>query len=117
MFDVSESLFKDGEFLLERAKYADRERLAVKAYVKSTLEYIGTITVNLEHEEVNEDEAYLDSNNLPGIEEVVAKLGIGTYTGYGFSGYCMYPRFKFDLEKLDKLTKEYENITEGRSQE
>lgn len=121
MSSIIEKYFKEGEFYIERSAYLDRNRLAVVAYTKSSSGYpednIGALTVNLENEEVAEDEAFLDENNLPGIAEALIRLGLGTCNGIGFSGYCMYPRFKFDLDKLDKLTKEYENIAKGRSQE
>lgn len=44
--------------------------------------------------------AYLDVNNCPWAEEFVAEYGLGEPTGdICASGYCVYPLYKFDMEK------------------
>lgn len=107
MSSIIDTYFKEGEYYIERTSYSDRERLAVCAYTKD-LEPIGSLTVNLEKYEVAEDEAFLDVNNLPGIETVLVRNGLGKLTGdTGYSGFCAYPKFKFNLDRLDEMTKQY----------
>lgn len=50
---------------------------------------------------------YLDTNNLPGVEKFVTENGLGKFTGLtAGSGYCEYPLYLFDAEKLRKLCPE-----------
>lgn len=50
---------------------------------------------------------YLDTNNLPGAEKFVTENGLGEFTGImSRSGYCEYPLYLFDAEKLRKLCPE-----------
>lgn len=45
--------------------------------------------------------AYVNTNNAPGAIEFIEKNGLGEFTGrYGYSGYCSYPLYKFDKQKL-----------------
>ncbi len=47
---------------------------------------------------------YLDTSNLSNVEEFVTKNGLGEFTGFmGRSGYCEYPLYLFDAEKLRSL--------------
>ena len=57
------------------------------------------MTVNLD-EKLAEDEAYVDLNNWPDAAEIINTYKLGKCVGAASSGYCMYPRVKFDLEKL-----------------
>ncbi len=60
-----------------------------------------TLTVNLEGYDVPKYHAFLDTNNCPTAEQFVVSNGLGTSTGkYGRSGYCQYPLYKFNREKL-----------------
>lgn len=53
-----------------------------------------------------ENQGYLDTNNCPWVENLVKELGIGKHTGnFQQSGFCIYPLYEFDEEKL----KEYVN--------
>ena len=56
-------------------------------------------------EKLDKGYAFIDTNNHPNAEKFIKKYGLGEFTGrYGFSGYCCYPIYKIDLDKL----KEYE---------
>lgn len=58
------------------------------------------LTVNLD-ETLPPYMAYLDTNNFPQAEELVRKTGLGTPTGQTYaSGFCVYPLYNFDREKL-----------------
>lgn len=62
--------------------------------------------------------AYLDTNNNPGIDRLLEKAGLAKpYTIYGMmifqnSGFCGYPLYEFDIERLRAIdpegVKEYE---------
>ena len=47
---------------------------------------------------------YLDTNNMSEIERFIKENGIGEFTGWKQrSGFCSYPLYKFDPEKLREL--------------
>lgn len=51
------------------------------------------------------DEACVDENNLPGAVAFIMENSLGHFTGKSVhSGYCIYPIFKFDMEKLERHT-------------
>ena len=53
--------------------------------------------------------AFLDTNNCLEVEELVVKLGIAKDRGARTkSGYCVYPLYEFDLEKVSEYEKEEE---------
>jgi hypothetical protein len=64
-------------------------------------ETFSNLTVNLE--KLPPNCAYVDTNNLgPEIVDWITKNGLGVPTGaYQVSGFCRYPMFMFDLNKLD----------------
>lgn len=67
----------------------------------------GTLTVCLPNEyKTNENCVFLDTNNMRDAEEFIEKYGIGKATDmYGFSGFCMYPEYELDMERIAELTK------------
>lgn len=89
---------------LEKKQYAKPKRLAVQAYVVEQDEYIeevafpyATITVNLPNARLSDENcAFVDTNNVPFIDEWLEENGIAEPTGrFGFSGYCCYPEMRF----------------------
>lgn len=63
----------------------------------------GSLTVNLPDmfPRLEKDYAFVDTNNMPDAEEFIKKYKLGKPTGlYGYSGYCKYPLYQFNLEKL-----------------
>lgn len=51
--------------------------------------------------------AFLDTNNLPGIDDWFEELKLGFPTGnIGFSGYCAYPEFEFYLDRIQEIAPE-----------
>ena len=81
------------------SKYADRAKnLAIQLWCDDGP--YATMTVNL-GKKLAEDEGYVDTNNFPEAESFIKKYKLGKPTGgYGFSGFCAYPLYKFDLAKL-----------------
>lgn len=48
--------------------------------------------------------SYVDTNNLPEIEEFIKEYGLGAPTGkFMQSGYCSYPLYKFNMGVLNEL--------------
>ena len=87
----------------EEGYYSQFGRMADTMYVVP----YGVATVNLpdsEHLDLNEQ--FIDENNLPGIGEWLQRNNIARPTGrIGFSGYCMYPAYRFNAPKeaLEKI--------------
>ena len=68
-----------------------------------------TITVNF-NENLDEDMAYLDTNNCPWVEDIMKKYGLGEPTGkYKQSGFCIYPLYKLDLKAIKELDNKIRN--------
>lgn len=84
-------------------KYNDNSRLAVQAFEEDGVPF-AVLTVNIPGETLSGDNdkfAFIDTNNIPGADKFLIENGLAKPTGYhGRSGYCFYPEFKFDLEKL-----------------
>lgn len=71
------------------------------------IEPFGNATVNISHTPAPDYCGYLDTNNLPAIEKFVRENDLGEPTGVvGFSGYCTYPLYKFNADKLRELCPE-----------
>lgn len=90
--------------VLQRRKYVHGGSLAVEALEKDYGCWVpyGSLTVFLEGQKLADDEAFLDVNNFPDVERFVALYGLAKPTGrLGFSGFCVYPLYKFNLDILD----------------
>lgn len=99
---------------LVRATYINNGNLAVVAFVAGTHERYGSITVNLD--ELASPLACIDTNNMPGIFEILLSSGLAQDTCYTMeSGYCKYPIASFDLAKLPDY-EEYLNKTGCKEQ-
>ena len=85
-----------------RATYRNNGNLAIRLMTYEG-EPWATLTVNLDRK-LQEDLAYVDTNNCPWAEEFIEKYKLGEHTGsYGNSGYCIYPLYKFDPTKLGDM--------------
>lgn len=94
---------------LVRATYTNNGNLAVVALVAGTHERYGDVTVNIE--DLPNHLACIDTNNMPGIFEILLSSGLAQNTGYTMeSGFCTYPIASFDLVKLPDY-EEYLNKT------
>lgn len=66
-------------------------------------EAYGNITVNLDNE-IPAYCAYVDTNNMPEMEEFIRENKLGVFTGLTKeSGFCEYPLYLFDSDKLREL--------------
>lgn len=110
---------------LSMHRYASNNSLAVLAecFDKDFDAYVPfcDVTVNLEETSmipafVGEGFAFVDENDTPGIGKTLEKAGLASFTGImGQSGFCAYPLYKFDLDKLRAFVYEntYDDEKEG----
>lgn len=94
---------------IEVGKYASGDRLAIELYCLDE-EYGGeaplaTLTVNLtDYWGLKENQAFVDTNNCPWAKNFIKETDIGYETGIEWpSGYCFYPLYTFDMDKIKKL--------------
>lgn len=65
------------------------------------------LTVNLPGYELGPYEAFIDTNNFPIAEMFLKDNELASYTGYeAASGFCIYPVYSFDRDKLMDLCPE-----------
>ena len=85
--------------------YRDPYRLAIILYDVDTDEEYAIITVNLVDSPIyGENQSYVDINNCPWAIDYIRRSGIGKPVGeFGSSGFCVYPLFEFDLERMIEL--------------
>ena len=83
--------------------YCDNGSLAIRLLCDN-YEPFATLTVNLdESASCKEDCAFIDTNNCPWAGTFIRDNNLGVPTGrYGYSGFCTYPEYKFDLSKLQQ---------------
>ncbi len=82
--------------------YIDNDRLAV-IIMDEDGEDFADLTVNLSHEPCPAGCAFLDTNGCVPVEDFVEKYKLGEFTGYyGRSGYCLYPLYRLDMERIRK---------------
>ena len=97
--------FKINEYNIEvylvQHRYIDNDRLAVVVYEKSG-ETFTVLTTNIDAPISDvKDCAYVDTNNNPWAIKFIVDNNLAAPTGkLGHSGYCTYPEFKFDLNRL-----------------
>jgi hypothetical protein len=89
-----------------KSRYFNNDTLAVMLMTDKGEEF-AIITVNIELTQASETRAYIDTNNHKWAENFLLDNKIATHTGeYGFSGFCLYPLYEFDLTKLEEFEEE-----------
>jgi len=80
--------------------YANNNALAIR--LTAECGPFATLTVNLsESDRLEKDCAYVDTNNCPWAEQFIEENKLGEPMGtYGFSGFCSYPLYKFNMDRL-----------------
>ena len=83
-----------------RTRYTYKNNLAI--YLKTNDgEPYAHLTVNLGTRKLEEDLAFVDTNNCPWAEEFIKTHKLGEPTGTSASsGYCTYPLYRFCLDKI-----------------
>lgn len=98
----------DSEIQLEVQQYADNGRIAISMITEEEgyPELFGSLTVNIDAPAPDYC-GYLDTNNLSNAEKFVTENELGEFTGLtGRSGYCEYPLYLFNVDKLRELCPE-----------
>lgn len=93
----------DEHFLLPvKRNYCNNNRIAIELYDIDRLETYGYLTTNIDIYIHNPSTcAFIDINNFSEGIDLIKNNKLGEFTGImGRSGYCTYPLFKFNLEKL-----------------
>ena len=83
----------------EKKSYWENGNLAITLFEPHEGPY-ATLTVNLS-KKLPKNQAYVDTNNCYWAEDFIKKNGLGKPLGeYGVSGWCRYPLYEFDLDKI-----------------
>lgn len=67
------------------------------------------ITKNLSSPKQTKTRAYLDTNNVPGIEQFILDNGLGIKVGSAESGWCTYPLYEINVESIKAKNREEKN--------
>lgn len=104
-YSVKEYFDDDYEVYPVICKYKTNNRLAILLMLTED-EWFCDLTVNINSEQSdkkNKALAFVDTNNNPWAEQFIKTNELGKPTGFfGFSGFCTYPEYEFDLKKLNK---------------
>ena len=98
----------DIEVKIDVMSYLNNGRLGISLveFEDGMQEPFGSLTVNIDAPAPNYC-GYLDTNNLSNAEKFVADNDLGEFTGLtGRSGYCEYPLYLFNVDKLRELCPE-----------
>lgn len=104
----SSKLIGETEVELDIQQYANNGRIAVEliSFEDGEPEPFGSLTVNIDAPAPDYC-GYLDTNNLSNAEKFVTENGLGEFTGLtGRSGYCEYPLYLFNADRLRELCPE-----------
>ena len=86
--------------------YADRKRLYIGLYKEENGEWedFGNLTVNLPHEDVKKNEAFIDHNFFESKLQFIKKYQLGEILPEtAVSGYCTFSKVAFDLDRLEEF--------------
>ena len=80
------------DLIIRVLSYADRKRLYIGLYKEENGEWedFGNLTVNLPHEDVKKNEAFIDH-----LGEILPETAV--------SGYCTFSKVAFDLDRLEEF--------------
>lgn len=78
-------------------KYTSNDNLAIQLWCDEGP--YALLTVNL-NEKLPFNRAYVDTNNLPTAKEFIEENNLGKEIGVKVSGYCAYPLYEFNMERL-----------------
>ena len=96
-------------FYLNRYEHHDNLYVGLYCIEEGGFEPFCDITVNLD-EKVPEEHGYLDTNNMGSemVDWLKANDFISLPLSFGFSGYCVYPLVKFNMDKIKEYIAEIE---------
>lgn len=86
------------------SEYLSNGSLAIELIDAKGREPFAILTVNIEEEGANKETAYVDINGFPWAQKFIEDNELGEFTGkYGRSGFCVYPLYKFNLDKIKEV--------------
>ena len=101
---------------VEVGQYSYGGGIALELYEKcddGELEPYAGITVNLPGYSGSRNCAFVDTNNFPAAVALIKEYKLGKPTGnIGFSGYCTYPEYEFDMSEVGKYCINLEKLQE-----
>lgn len=90
--------FRDMDVVLKKVTYRNGGSMAVTMNTQDDEDGYAVVTVNLSHPLQRGEYAFVDTNNLSGIDDWLEENGIAEFTGItARSGFCTYPLMKFNL--------------------
>ena len=98
----------DNEVELDIQTYHNNGRIFIGLITNEdgSPEPCGDVTVNIDAPAPDYC-GYLDTNNLSNVENFIRENDLGEFTGLtGRSGYCEYPLYLFNVDKLRELCPE-----------
>ena len=103
-FEVKTPYSYEPECVLVLNKYANNQHIALSVWCEDGP--FADITVNLpETKRYPKNFGFVDTNNFPQAHRLIEQLGIGKPTGtYAQSGWCYYPLYEFDIDKIKEWT-------------
>lgn len=93
------------DLCVEVSSYMYGSGLAIELYDRTDgdLEPYSNLTVNIDARLSGPDCAFVDTNNFGTAEELIRNNKLGKPTGrIGYSGYCSYPEYRFDMKEIYK---------------
>ena len=86
------------------SEYRNNGSLAIQLIDVEEYEPFASLTVNINEKGADKETAYVDVNNCPWATKFIEDNELGEFTGkYGRSGFCVYPLFKFNLDKIKEV--------------
>lgn len=103
-FEVATAFSHEPNCILRRNEYSNNKHIALSVWCEDGP--FANITVNLpETKRHPKNFGFVDNNNFPQAIELIKELGIGKFAGeYAHSGWCAYPLYEFDLDKITECT-------------
>lgn len=99
-----ETDFGTYEVELGVSEYLNNGSLAIELIDAEERESFAILTVNIEEEGAGKETAYVDINDCPWAKKFIEDNELGEFTGkYGRSGFCVYPLYKFNLDKIKEV--------------
>lgn len=99
-----ETDFGTYEVELGVSEYLNNGSLAIELIDAEERESFAILTVNINEKGADKETAYVDINDCPWATKFIEDNELGEFTGkYGRSGFCVYPLYKFNLDKIKEV--------------
>ena len=104
MFNVNTAYSSYPGCVFEVGEYANNKHIAIGIFDDEGP--VSNLTVNIPGIEMYpKNYSCIDTNNFPEGKNLADQLRIGEHCGALRSGFCIYPVYKFDIEKVKEFTK------------